>query len=94
MQLFTNGGNVPANQRTDWLTITHPVTGKEVRAHCFISYGTMIVAVTDEATYLDEYYWDYSATTGRYRNQFLGEGIADTRKGIKAGAYKLADLNR
>ena len=42
---------------------------------------------------LDEKYWDYSVTTGKYRNQFLNEGIADTRKKIKSGEYKLADLN-
>jgi len=41
---------------------------------------------------LDSYYWDYSRTTGKYRNQFLGEGIADTRAKIESGEYKLADL--
>lgn len=43
---------------------------------------------------LDEKYWDYSTTTGKYRNQFLGEGIEDTRKKIASGEYKLADLNK
>jgi len=42
---------------------------------------------------LDECYWDYSATTGYYRNQFLGEGIAETKKNIKSGVYTLANLN-
>lgn len=42
---------------------------------------------------LDERYWDYSATTGKYRNQFLNEGIAETRKKIESGEYVLADLN-
>lgn len=42
---------------------------------------------------LDKYYWDYSKTTGQYRNQFLGEGIAETRKKIESGEYKLANLN-
>ena len=44
-------------------------------------------------TYLDEHYWDYSATTGKYRNQFLGEGIAETRAKIESGEYILIDLN-
>jgi len=48
----------------------------------------------DYKTTLDEYYWDYSVTTGRYRNQFLGEGINETRKKIKEGTYKLANLNK
>jgi len=30
---------------------------------------------------------------GKYRNEFLREGIADTRKKIKSGEYALADLN-
>ncbi len=42
---------------------------------------------------LDEYYWEYSPTTGKYRNQFLGEGIADTRAKIDSGEYELIDLN-
>lgn len=43
---------------------------------------------------LDERYWDYSRTTGRYRNLFLGEDIADTRRKIKNGTYLLDDLNK
>ena len=42
---------------------------------------------------LDDYYWDYSRTTGKYRNEFLGEYIKDTRAKIESGEYKLADLN-
>ena len=42
---------------------------------------------------LDENFWDYSTTTGKYRNQFLGEGIEETRKKIVSGEYKLANLN-
>lgn len=42
---------------------------------------------------LDSNKWDYSVTTGKYRNIFLGEGIAETRKKIASGEYKLADLN-
>ena len=42
---------------------------------------------------LDINKWDYSTTTGKYRNQFLREGIAETRKGIKSGEYELVDLN-
>ena len=37
--------------------------------------------------------WDYSVTTGKYRNQFLGENKAETLKKIKSGEYKLAKLN-
>lgn len=61
----------------------------------FQSYDTVIAQVnlvTGETT-LDEKSWDCSATTGVYRNQFLGEGIAETRKKIASGEYKLANLN-
>tara|TARA_R110002020_G_scaffold383047_1_gene593725 strand:- start:260 stop:529 length:270 start_codon:yes stop_codon:yes gene_type:complete len=60
----------------------------------FQSYDSCIAKkIHNGLTYLDEYYWDYSVTTGKYRNQFLGEGIADTRKKIKSGEYILTDLN-
>lgn len=42
---------------------------------------------------LDEYYWDYSRTTGKYRNQFLNECIAETRAKIKSKEYLLTNLN-
>ena len=44
-------------------------------------------------TFLDAEKWDYSRTTGRYRNQFLEEGIAETRKKIASGEYTLVDMN-
>ena len=63
----------------------------------FQSYSSAIAKITfnhhGTKTVLDKNYWDYSVTTGKYRNQFLGEGIAETRKKIKSGEYKLADLN-
>ena len=42
---------------------------------------------------LDEIYWDYSRTTGKYRNIFLNEHKAETEKKIKSGEYELVDLN-
>lgn len=43
---------------------------------------------------LDERFWDYSATTGKYRNHFLGEGIAETRAKIANKEYRLTNLNK
>ncbi len=43
--------------------------------------------------YLDEKYWNYSTTTGRYRNQFLGETTKETQAKIDSGEYILTDLN-
>lgn len=67
----------------------------------FQSYDSVIVFKAHECgntgniyrIFLDEKYWDYSKTTGTYRNQFLGEGIAKTRKKTKSGEYILTDLN-
>jgi hypothetical protein len=42
---------------------------------------------------LDAAKWDYSRTTGKYRNDFLDETKAETEKKIKNGTYILADLN-
>lgn len=33
--------------------------------------------------------WDYSVTTGKYRNQFLGETKKETQAKLDAGVYKL-----
>ncbi len=60
----------------------------------FQSYNSVIAfRDNNRKIILDNYYWDYSRTTSKYRNEFLGEGIADTRAKIESGEYKLADLN-
>tara|TARA_R100001163_G_scaffold65778_1_gene64766 strand:- start:5776 stop:6042 length:267 start_codon:yes stop_codon:yes gene_type:complete len=61
----------------------------------FQSYNSVIAFVNNKGqVYLDEYYWDYSTTTGKYRNMFLGDwGIEETREKIKSGQYKLKSLN-
>jgi len=63
----------------------------------FQSYNSMIVKkplrVWDKIE-LDQKYWNYSNTTGKYRNIFLGETIKDTRAKIKSGEYILTDLNK
>lgn len=52
------------------------------------SYGTLIAGKVNGEVYLNEKYWDYSATTKKHLYQFLGEGIAETRKKIKSGKYQ------
>ena len=59
----------------------------------FQSYKSIIAKRSKGKIYLDDYYWDYSVTTGKYRNEFLGEGIAETRKKIASGEYVLTNLN-
>ena len=84
VQQFTNNnGNTVKNQ----FIIT------DGNRKTFQSYTSVIAIKEDGNIILDEHYWDYSKTTGVYRNQFLGEGIAETRIKIKSGEYKLANLN-
>lgn len=59
----------------------------------FQSYDSIIAAKIDGKVYLDVHKWDYSLTTGKYRNIYLGCNIQETRDRIKSGRYKLADLN-
>jgi hypothetical protein len=42
---------------------------------------------------LDTYYWDYSKTTGKYRNLFLNETKKETERKIQNGYYAMANLN-
>ena len=60
----------------------------------FQSYASTIVKIDSGKTYLDESKWNYSNTTGKYRNIFLNETIKDTRKKIKSGEYILTNLNK
>lgn len=60
----------------------------------FQSYETIIAKVGDcGAIYLDKNYWDYSTTTGKYRNQFLNMNKDQTQKAINSGEIVLKDLN-
>lgn len=62
----------------------------------FQSYNSVIAFIRfkDDKVFLDKNKWNYSRTTGLYRNDFLDEGVADTRKKIESGEYKLTDLNK
>jgi hypothetical protein len=81
--LTSNKGNTIANQfeiRTE-------------TALYFQSYQSIIVKIENGQTFLDSTFWNYSKTTGKYRNQFLGEDKKETEKKIKDGIYILTDLN-
>jgi len=60
----------------------------------FQSYDSIIVMYDTEGnTQLDKTYWNYSRTTAKYRNQFLGETTNETQQKIDDGTYILTDLN-
>lgn len=60
----------------------------------FQSYKSVIAFEAKDGTIqLDADKWDYSVTTGKYRNQFLGEDKKQTEAKIKSGVYTLVNLN-
>ena len=81
---FTSNGNKIANQfiyRDDEKTV-------------FQSYSSVIaIRYPDGRIELDADKWDYSKTTGKYRNQFLNETRNETQAKIDQGIYTLTNLN-
>ena len=73
------------------------IGGNFIKRETFQSYDSIIAVRTvweDETKItLDETYWNYSVTTGKYRNIFLGETKKETQAKIDSGVYKLANLN-
>ena len=88
--MTSSRGNPVANQLI--IQDVDPINNR-IREECFQSYETVIACRTQKGTKLDRDKWDYSVTTGRYRNQFLGETKAQTQKKIDSGEYELVDLN-
>ncbi len=60
----------------------------------FQSYESVIVFIpNDGKIQLDAKFWNYSKTTSKYRNIFLGEDKKETERKIKEGIYQLTNLN-
>ncbi len=82
--MVSNKGNKIANQFIIYTT----------EGSIFQSYNSTIVKIENGKTYLDLNKWDYSKTTGKYRNIFLNENKKQTEEKIKSGEYILTDLNK
>ena len=82
--MVSNKGNKIANQFVIYTT----------EGSIFQSYNSTIVRIENGKTYLDLNKWDYSKTTGKYRNIFLNENKKQTEEKIKNGEYILTDLNK
>ena len=72
--------------------------GNFIRKEVFQSYDLVIVEriIWRDGRIdvkIDDGSWDYSTTTGKYRNLFLGETKKETEAKIKSGEYILAKLN-
>lgn len=79
-------------------SIPNQIVIRENDTTMFVSYGSIIYKEFwldgKYVKYLDEKYWNYSTTTSKYRNQFLGETTKEIEKKIKDGIYILTDLNK
>ena len=81
--MTSSRGNKIANQ----FIITY------IDTEVFQSYDSTIAIKYRGKVKLDINTWDYSVTTGKYRNQFLGETKKETQSKIDSGEYKLVELN-
>ncbi len=78
--LTSNQGNTIANQ--------FEITTKKGRY--FQSYKSMIVFIPSNGAKIQlGEDWNYSQTTSKYRNIFLGESSKETEAKLKSGEYKL-----
>ena len=77
----SNAGNDIANQFI--------IYGKGFKL--FQSYNSPIAMFKDGEIYIFTD-WDYSTTTGKYRNQFLGETKKETLNKLKSGEYIAVDF--
>ena len=60
----------------------------------FQSYDTLIAVIITGQVFLDINKWDYSQTTGKYRNRFLSETKKETQAKINSGEYLMRNLNK
>ena len=60
----------------------------------FQSYNSIIAFIDNKGqVFLDDYYWNYSRTTSKYRNIFLNDDTNSVKDKIKSGKYKFKELN-
>lgn len=84
MNMKSSSGNKVKNQFIIWTD----------EGQYFQSYQTIIAFRDNEGNVtLDRNRWDYSVTTGKYRNQFLNMNKDQTQKAINSGEIVLKDLN-
>jgi len=67
---------------TRWFQSYHTVIAKQEYAP---NPGRLVTTL--------DHCWDYSKTTGKYRNQFLSETRKETEAKIKDGTYIVTNLN-
>lgn len=86
-QLITNMQSPNGNPVPNQFILT------EGNKRTFQSYKTIIATIEGDNIILDKYYYDYSRTTTKYRNMFLGMDSKQVKDAILSGEIKLAQLN-
>ena len=89
INLLTKFGNVATNQII--LIFENGSLFQSYDSIIAIKYLSIYPTIKDNYTsivYIGKD-WNYSTTTGQYRNQFLGENKAETQSKIDNGVYKL-----
>ena len=96
--------NIPTIKNMDSPRSGRPVANQYIittnEGDYFQSYRSIIAFVPNSSyrsqyqAFLDETYWNYSSTTSKYRNNFLGEDTKTTKQKIKEGIYTLINLNK
>ena len=82
--MISNSGNTIANQFEIYTD----------KGKYFQSYRSIIAFVDNKGqVFLDDYYWNYSRTTSKYRNIFLNDNTNSVKEKIKSGEYKFKELN-
>lgn len=85
--------DVPNNMNLSLYRATCKLTLYNANGTIFQSYNSIICWKHGKIVILDKTYWNYSTTTSKYRNQFLGETTKETQAKIDSGEYILTDLN-
>lgn len=81
--MVSNRGNLIANQ----------FEIETAEGTFFQSYETIIAFISRNGKVVMNKDYTQSVTTGKYRNIFLGETLAETRAKVESGEYEIADLN-
>lgn len=84
------------------MALQSPNSGKDIpnqvvnlfeEGKVFVSYSSIIAVVRyDDSPIILGNDWDYSPTTSKYRNIFLGNTKSDVIKWLKSGEYVLGDF--
>jgi len=77
----SNGNDIPNQFEINW-----------ANSRLFQSYRSPIALLRSGKVYIFKD-WNYSKTTGKYRNEFLGETKKETLAKLKSGEYIAVDFN-